>query len=186
MYRNCYLSVHVKADFLPLYQYTFTIDGGVWKSIRKKIKYFEHLTSHDDSWYTDYSGYRYLLCIMTLKVFFCLYLPIEIYEHASLSSQTLKYNIKKIGPWRGEGGMVGNIGLLASHLSHLTRYHHTYFVLSFLSTADNVIWQILFIQVDVYCTKTIRVHPCWNWSTLTTWIYFFYKYLFVNLNHKFV
>ena len=25
--------------------------------------------------------------------------------------------------WGGEGGMVGNIGLLASHLSHLTRYH---------------------------------------------------------------
>ena len=25
--------------------------------------------------------------------------------------------------WGGEGGMVGNIGLLASHLSHLTKSH---------------------------------------------------------------
>ena len=25
--------------------------------------------------------------------------------------------------WGGEGGMVGNIGLLVSHLSHLTKSH---------------------------------------------------------------
>ena len=25
--------------------------------------------------------------------------------------------------WGGEGGMVGNIGVLASHLSHLTKSH---------------------------------------------------------------
>ena len=25
--------------------------------------------------------------------------------------------------WGGEGWMVGNIGLLASHLTHLNRYH---------------------------------------------------------------
>ena len=38
-----------------------------------------------------------------------------------------KINMSKIGAmdvgWEGEGGMVGNIGLLESHLPHLTRYH---------------------------------------------------------------
>ena len=45
--------------------------------------------------------------------------------------------------WGGEGGMVGNIGLLASHLSNLTRYYRpqkSYFaeVLFYLNLRDNL------------------------------------------------
>ena len=41
--------------------------------------------------------------------------------------------------WGGEGGMVGNIGPSASHLSHLTKYHRPKKVILRLDVANETL-----------------------------------------------